>query len=713
MELAPESYRTLFESSPDGLALVDRRTGQIRECNERFGDRARTDRRELRDRPLSDVFEPVASGNRGIDDMLDQPSEGLKPIELVVSAEDASDSRVRARVSAVEIDGSEFALIRVSPATPTEHERQQRRARAVEKAPVGISISDPADDDNPLVDVNRRFQELTGYDADEILGRNCRFMQGPNTDPETVAEIRQAIDQERPITAELRNYRRDGTEFWNRLTVAPVRDEGGEVVNYVGFQEDVTDRRESERALALSRELLETLPVGVLRTTPDSDGTFDYVNPALVSLFGADSADQLRDERIDDFYVDPEERENLIRSLRAADNDRISRELRIERLDGEERDVLMTASLARDDTGMEHVYKVVQDITTRKERERALERYERLVEQLPIGVYQNTPGPDGEFTLLNDAMISIFDAESKEKLRERAVSDLYVDPEEREAFSDQLRDTGVVEEREIQLETLAGRRIWAAVTAISREVDGDVVFDGVIRDITARKEYEDRLEEQRDNLEILNRMLRHDIRNDLQLITAHAGFLADHVDEEGQEYVAAIQENAEHIVELTRTAGDMADVMLSADTDHRPTGLRSTLEQEIERLRSECPGAAVTVADSILSVEVTANDMLNSVFRNVLTNAVQHNDQEVPEITVGADRRSDSAVVRIADNGPGVPDEQKPSIFGKGEKGLESEGTGIGLYLVKTLVETYGGTVHVEDNDPRGAVFVVKLPLVD
>jgi signal transduction histidine kinase len=65
--------------------------------------------------------------------------------------------------------------------------------------------------------------------------------------------------------------------------------------------------------------------------------------------------------------------------------------------------------------------------------------------------------------------------------------------------------------------------------------------------------------------------------------------------------------------------------------------------------------------------------------------------------------------VRIADNGPGVPDERKESVFGKGEKGLESDGTGIGTYLVKTLVSRYSGTVWVEDNEPRGAVFVVEL----
>lgn len=85
--------------------------------------------------------------------------------------------------------------------------------------------------------------------------------------------------------------------------------------------------------------------------------------------------------------------------------------------------------------------------------------------------------------------------------------------------------------------------------------------------------------------------------------------------------------------------------------------------------------------------------MLSSVLRNFLNNAVQHNDKDTPVVRVFGTVYEDSFELRIADNGPGIPDEQKESIFGKGEVGLESPGTGIGLYLVRTLVDGYGGDV--------------------
>ncbi|MFC4436655.1 MULTISPECIES: bacterio-opsin activator domain-containing protein [Natrialbaceae] len=123
------------------------------------------------------------------------------------------------------------------------------KERAINEAPVGITISDPDREDNPLVYINDAYQEITGYSYDEVVGRNCRFLQGPDSDPEAITEMREAINAERPVTVELLNYREDGSEFWNEVTIAPVPDEAGTVTNYVGFQNDVTARKEAEREL--------------------------------------------------------------------------------------------------------------------------------------------------------------------------------------------------------------------------------------------------------------------------------------------------------------------------------------------------------------------------------------------------------------------------------------------------------------------------------
>ncbi|MDX1675128.1 MAG: PAS domain-containing protein, partial [Longimicrobiales bacterium] len=115
---------------------------------------------------------------------------------------------------------------------------------AVAALDIGISIADASQTDNPLIFVNRGFTRMTGYGRTDILGRNCRILQGPDTDPEPVAKMRDAISAGEPVQVTLLNYRKDGEPFWNRVTISPVRGQGDRITHYVGIQEDVTRHRE-------------------------------------------------------------------------------------------------------------------------------------------------------------------------------------------------------------------------------------------------------------------------------------------------------------------------------------------------------------------------------------------------------------------------------------------------------------------------------------
>lgn len=114
---------------------------------------------------------------------------------------------------------------------------------AMDSAPIGMAISGPAYEDNPIAYVNREFERITGYAEVDLIGENLRLLQGPETASEPVDDLREALDIWAPVIVELRNYRNDGSEFWNRLALAPIADETGTISNWVGFQEDITDRR--------------------------------------------------------------------------------------------------------------------------------------------------------------------------------------------------------------------------------------------------------------------------------------------------------------------------------------------------------------------------------------------------------------------------------------------------------------------------------------
>ena len=125
--------------------------------------------------------------------------------------------------------------------------------RAVTASTNSIVITDPNQPDAPLVYVNPAFEKTTGYAAEETLGRNCRFLQGEDRDQPALGELRAAVREGRHCTVVLRNYRKDGTLFWNELSIYPVLDEEGGVANFVGVQNDVTERIRAEEVLSEMR----------------------------------------------------------------------------------------------------------------------------------------------------------------------------------------------------------------------------------------------------------------------------------------------------------------------------------------------------------------------------------------------------------------------------------------------------------------------------
>jgi PAS domain S-box-containing protein len=138
-----------------------------------------------------------------------------------------------------------------------ERERELRRkTRAIDETQLGISMADATDPDLPLVYVNEGFERITGYERQDVLGRNCRFLQGPATDSDHVDVLRARVEAETTATVELLNYRADGTPFWNQVTISPIEEEDGALSHYLGFQRDVTERKRTEQLVLLLNRVL-------------------------------------------------------------------------------------------------------------------------------------------------------------------------------------------------------------------------------------------------------------------------------------------------------------------------------------------------------------------------------------------------------------------------------------------------------------------------
>lgn len=171
-------------------------------------------------------------------------------------------TRWETRIAPVVFDDSVEYIVGATRDITTRKEREKELRilqHAIDGADAPMTLADPTQDDNPLVYVNDAFEEMTGYSPNEALGDNCRFLQGEDTDSEKVTTLREAIKTEEPVTVELRNYRKDGAMFWNRLTVTPIRDDDGNLVRYLGTQVDITEQKQRERQLTELNQAAQAL----------------------------------------------------------------------------------------------------------------------------------------------------------------------------------------------------------------------------------------------------------------------------------------------------------------------------------------------------------------------------------------------------------------------------------------------------------------------
>ncbi|MDG2989357.1 EAL domain-containing protein [Candidatus Synechococcus calcipolaris G9] len=205
--------------------------------------------------------------------------QGDQDIDLAAMEAGAADYLVKGHISAAALERSiRYAIEHhyTLQALRTSLRKHDDLAAAIDQISTGVVITDALAPDNPIIFVNPAFLRITGYDPPEILGRNCRFLQGQDTSSVTLEKLRRAIQNRQPFFGVLLNYRKDGTPFWNELSVNPVFDQDGQLVRFVGLQTDISHRIRTEEQILHSalHDKLTDLPNRTLFT--------DRIDQALI-----------------------------------------------------------------------------------------------------------------------------------------------------------------------------------------------------------------------------------------------------------------------------------------------------------------------------------------------------------------------------------------------------------------------------------------------
>jgi PAS domain S-box-containing protein len=503
---------------------------------------------------------------------------------------------------------------------------------AMDFAKNGLFILDATREDCPIIYGNRAFERMTGYSADAPLGTETLHLLRNHASQTGLPGMRAALQAGGGDHAVVREYRRDGSQFWAEFHLVPVLDDQGRRTHFLGIVEDVTERRRAEEELA-----------------------------------------------------------------------------------------------------------------------RVEQRYHELVDNLNVGIYRNTPGDQGRFLEVNPALVTMFDANSKEELMAHGVSDLYADPAQRKDFSEKMARQGFVKDEELELKTLRGRKFWASATAMMKtDGQGTIFFDGAITDISERKRAQQALQKTIKQLQASHQELKetqlqliqaakmecigtlaagvaHEVKNPLQTIIMGLDYIQRSLPDVAENVRLALSDMRESVWRADTIVRELLQVSANTDFELTEGDLNAVVERSLRLLNSELVAARTTVVcrlePNLPSVRMDARKM-EQVFLNLFINALQAMTQEGNLLVktrsgrFGQDLHLNGAlggqfqsgerlvVSEVQDTGPGIAPDHLTRIFDPffTTKAV-GEGTGLGLSIVKKIIALHNAAMEVR-NAPEGGVVV-------
>ncbi len=530
--------------------------------------------------------------------------------------------------------------------------------RALDECRSGILITDPRQNDNPIVYCNRAFKQLTGYRPDEVIGKNCRFLQANDRSQPGLDELRTAIAKGEPCCVVLRNYRKDGSLFWNELSISPVRDERGELIHFIGIQRDVSRQRMLEVA-AQERERLSKLLREIEQATlvnADSEGAVRRLAGFLRDTSGAHAV--LIGEAVGAVGTDPAV-------------------------------VLRHSCLAE----------------SRSERKALSARSWpiRLWESAPVRKAASECIREGAWKLIPSWQSGAANVDRRRRLSLAFVPIVF-----------QGRCVGLV----LLVKRAVNRAVAWEMTGAGPVLAtlGVVLAAARIRSDEEAVWHHDRISAVGE----LSITLAHEISQPLGAISTYAGILCHGV----QSGVISEKTMVQAVSMLERLSLQAGEILHRVKDFVGPVRLQPqeiSVGELMERIR---PLAEACTSEMELRLEIIQTAgfprvladpvLLQQVLLNLLRNAAQATDvssSSSTKIVVDAQYcPSDKCVCfRVSDSGPGIPIERIFSVF----EPFQTEklgGLGLGLSLCRRIVETHGGKMWCEQNEPRGARFCFTIP---
>ncbi len=351
-----------------------------------------------------------------------------------------------------------------------------------------------------------------------------------------------------------------------------------------------------------------------------------------------------------------------------------------------------------------------EDISDPARSPRRVAQYQTILDELEYAVYATDA--DWQIEYVNPAFEDLFGYSATEAIGQD-VEALLASGEHEDSFYADLRSTIEAGHRwdgEVINETGAGDTTRVHVTILPVEVADTRSFIALAEDVTGAHSTQ-RLQQERRTLQMLNQAMQHDIETDLERVQE----AIDHLRNRG------LVADTEQFTQLTTAASDVLRTVdqarstmravIERESPLRPLRVAPTIRQAATSVESGFREARIVLDRPLADVQVMADELLRSLFRNVMVNGIEHNDAVTPQLRVSTRHTEGTVTVRITDNGPGIPTDVRRTVT-RGEVDPTDEAVGLGLYLIRTLIDRYNGAITLHDAEPRGSVVELTFPTV-
>jgi PAS domain S-box-containing protein len=740
-------HQALMETAIDGIHLIDQ-NGRLIEANPAFLRMIGYDKDEAIGLHISDWdVHANAEETRARISSLASHSEVF---ETKWRRKDGSIRDIDLSISTLEIEG--VACFYCAARDITERKRADARlhklTHAVEQSPAATAITDTH---GRFEYVNPKFVEVTGYTQEELVGETPALIKSGFTLPDVYEDLWRTILSGAEWRGEIQNRRKNGELYWEYEIISPLKNEHGEIINFIAVKEDITERKEAEKELRASelrfRQMAENIrDVFFLRET---DGKrFLYVSPAYEEIWGRSRESLYANAESWIDAIHPDDRAAAYKKSQegAAAGERYAYGYRIVRPDGSIRWIESKGFPVRDDAGkIVRIAGVVTDVTGKKRDEEELLRFRSAMDAAADGIF-----------FVNRATMRYVDVNatactmlgySREELLQIDLSLLtsVTSAQLEHTYDAIIADRGASELTETQLRRKDGSQLAVEVHRHALRSGADWIVVAVVRDITERKRAQDALQQKHarlletqqellnaheslakaDRLESVGRLaagVAHEVKNPLTIIRLGTDYLAKQFP----------QQRSQEVVDDVRAAIDRAEYVITDLLDfsrqkaiaRRPTYINEVIDDALRLIRHEIDTRNIAIVrnrDNPVPPISADPERLVQVFINLLSNAAQAigrngsieiversirlSEHDLERVAMSTLKIGEPVVtVDIRDSGPGISPESENKLFEPFfTTKPQGEGSGLGLAVARNIVVMHGGSISISNRPEGGA----------